>query len=255
MKKMFMTTVALVALGSTVALADSMNLGWACRTSANNGNASTNNVDPTAGGTVDCNDPGQFTGTRRIIASFKNTSTLLAWGGTTVRITVLVYQTPIPDYWNVSAAGCRAGSLTAPSTLVGAASCTNPYTIAPVDPQGQTNQESVAVDAANGRIRYEADHFRNTTQVDIPPPVSAGGYIANNIGFTVDAVGPDLNSCAGCDVPACIILDQVDYFSLTEKRSITTPELRGFITWVDPYCRIPDPTRGATWGAVKALYR
>jgi len=255
MKKLLLMTVALVALGSSVAMADSMNLAWGvCRTAANHGTASTNNFAPT----VPCEDPGNAWTTRRIVASFKNTTPMTAWGGTTVRIDMLVGVTPIPDFWNVGAGGCRDGALSGPTVAINPSpttNCINPYILVAPDPGGQTNLESIQINAAGSRIRYEADHVRNTVQVDLPVPASPGGYLANNLALTSDFN----DGCLGCDQPVCLVLNQVDYFSLTEKRSITTPELQAHTTWnggaVPGTCPQATPTRSATWGAVKALYR
>jgi hypothetical protein len=197
--------------------------------------------------------------TKRIVMSFKNTTPMTAWGGTTVILDVQVAGAPLADFWNFAPGGCADGMVTGASTLVNGGSCTNPYTLAPVDPAGQTDLPNITADVANSRLQYQADHVRNSTGVDLPVPASLGGYTANNLalpyGYSDGSLG---GPCAGCDVPACFALSRVAYFSLVENRVIQTADLRANITWAGgagATCPGGTPTKSATWGQVKALYR
>ena len=254
MKKVLLLSIALLGLAATVAMADSMNLGYACRTSANTAAAATNEFSPVAsaaavGGT--CDDGVSYTATKGFVCSFKNTTTMTGWGGCHVVVNIQTQTVPLPDFWAVGAGGCNAGALSCPNIVVAAANCTNMYTVAPTDNQNDNN--NLTMDVATGRVMMDSYHSRNLTQVDLPPPTSTGGYLANNVRMAPGT--PDL--CAGCDVPACVSLSQVEYFSFTDNRTITTPELQTFVTWNGgtANCAGSVPTKNSTWGKVKALYR
>jgi hypothetical protein len=257
MKKWLLMTAALMALASTVAFADGMNLSWGtgCRTATNNLSAATNDFTPI----MPCDDGSSPWVTKRIVMSFKNTSTLLQFAGTTVVLDVQVAGSPLADFWNFGPGGCADGMIAGATVVANGVNCTNPYTLTPTDPAGQTDLSNIQVDALNSRVSYSADHVRNTLGVDLPPPVSTGGYTANNLalpyGYSDGSLG---GPCAGCDVPACFGLVSVVYFSLTESRVINAPDLRNNITWaggVGANCPGGTLTRSATWGQVKALYR
>ena len=67
-------------------------------------------------------------------------------------------------------------------------------------------------------------------------------------------------ACAGCDVPVCIVLNSINVIAGTvENRFISNPSAPGgnFVSWQGggPGCPAATPTRNATWGAVKGMYR
>jgi hypothetical protein len=256
MKKWLLMTAALMALASTVAFADGVNLSWgaSCRTSANNATLATNDFTPV----MPCDDGLSPWVTKRIVMSFKNTTTLIQFSGTTVQLDVQVAGAPIADFWNFGPGGCSDGMVSGATTVVNGTNCTNPYTLVPTDPQGQTDLSNITVDAATSRVGYAADHVRNTLGVDLPPPASLGGYTANNLALPYGYSDGSIAACAGCDVPAAFALTRVVYFSLSESRTISTPDLRGCITWAGGAgapCPGATANRSATWGQVKALYR
>jgi len=250
MKPVLLLTIAALALGATLAAADSMNLGYACRVTTNNATATTNDFN--TGGAGVCNDGVTYTATKGLVCSFKNDALFPGWGGTHVTVDIQT-TAPMPDFWNVGTGGCRLGSLSCPNVIVGAgANCANMFTVAPAD--DQTDDNFINVNVAIGRVNVSAYHVRNTTQIDLPPPSTSGGYLAENI--RIDANGADV--CAGCDAPACMVLNATEYYSLQDNRQIFIPDLRNFVTWnggTTPNCTIPDPIRNSTWGKVKALYR
>lgn len=69
-------------------------------------------------------------------------------------------------------------------------------------------------------------------------------------------------TCAGCLDPVCIVLNEIKQTTpggLFTVR-IGSPAARNFVTWQGgqiqpPGCPLATPTRNATWGSVKALYR
>src|SRR5580765_4461099 len=186
MKKVLLLTIAVLALGATLAVADSMNLGYACRVSTNNATATTNDFN--TGGAGVCDDGVSYTATKGLVCSFKNTATMLGWGGTHVMVDIQT-TSPLPDFWNVGTGGCRLGSVSCPNVIVAAgANCANLFTVAPAD--GQSDNNFINVNAATGRVNVNAYHVRNTTQVDLPPPTTSGGYLSENI--RIDANAADI---------------------------------------------------------------
>jgi len=251
MKKLLLMTAVLLTVGAVAAMADTVNLGFACRTAANNATAATNDYSP--GGVGVCDDAATAVD-KRLVCSFKNSTVLTGFGGTQVTIDIDVAGGTISPFWEVGAGGCRDGALSAPATLstVSATGCTNTFTVGGADPLGQNDTPDII--AQNGRIHYRAIHVRKTTVVDLPPPTSAGGYIANNV---LLAMAGNDGTCAGCEQPACLVLNEVQYFSTQEVRYVVQPELRNWITFQggNGTCPGATPTRNSTWGRVKALYR
>jgi hypothetical protein len=256
MKKWLLVTVALLALGSSVAMAeDAMNIAWgSCRTATNNTTLSTNDFTPV----MPCDDPANDFATRRIVCSFKNNTTLLQFSGTTVGVDFQVAGGTLVDFWNFGPGGCSDGMVAGATTVLNGGNCTNPYTLAPTDPNGQTDLSNVQVDVGLARLSYVADHVRNTLPVDLPPPATTGGYTANNLALQGGYGSGSIASCAGCDVAATINLTRVAYFSLSESRSIVKAELKSCASWAGGgglNCAGATPSVRATWGQVKALYR
>jgi hypothetical protein len=252
MKKLFLLTAGLLVLAAPVAMADGMNLAWStCRTAANTGLASTNEF--MLANPADCLDLANDFIVKRLTCSFKNSTPLTQFFGTTVRIDILA-DVALSDWWRLDPSGCRAGGLSAPQTAVAGSNCTNPYTLTPTDPAGQSNFENITVDGTTHRLRYEADHVRNTLPVDLPVPVSAGGYLANNVALASDVSG----TCNGCEQPVSIALNALVYAG-TETRDVTTYELNGCVTYTGGAAGGclggVVPTRNVTWGHVKQLYR
>jgi len=262
MKKLLLLSAAMLTFGVAVASAQgTMNLSWgACRTANNNATATTNNrANDAFTNASTCDDPANEFVTQRLVCSFRNDTPMLAWGGTQVQVDIQVGNpgAPLPDYWAFGSGGCREGGLSTPTVAVNGTGCTNPYTIVPLDPGGQSDFSSLQANAATGRIVYRAQHVRNTTQVDLPVPAvgaATGGYTANNLAL---ASQPGFDVCGDCLAPACVVLNEIQYFSLTETRVVVASELRNNVTWNggNPSCPGSTPTRNATWGQVKALYR
>lgn len=254
MKKLTLMAFALLTLGATAAMAqDTMNLGYVCRTAANTSAAATNDFNTSAVGP--CDDGASYTTIKRILSSFKNATSMTDWAGTSVAIDIATATTPLPDFWAIQPSGCRDGAMAIPTVMStsGATGCTNPFVLAPTDPAGQGETNGITADVATGRVRIKSFHIRASVGVNLPPPASAGGYIANNFALAPD--GADV--CAGCADPACIVLNQVEYYSGNENRQIHQPELRNYLIWNggSPNCPGATPTKSSTWGQVKALYR
>jgi hypothetical protein len=64
-------------------------------------------------------------------------------------------------------------------------------------------------------------------------------------------------SCAGCTTGACLVLNEIQLYTLSHYFRITTPLSNNFITYNSgaPACAASTPARNRTWGAIKSLYR
>ena len=91
--------------------------------------------------------------------------------------------------------------------------------------------------------------------------VPAQDYFSFNIRLTnVKTVG--LDACAGCTTPVCIVFNSVNITTVQNlnNRFISTASSPGsnFVTWQGgggTNCPAATPTRNATWGSLKSLYR
>jgi len=118
MKIALLLPIAGLALGATLAAADTMNLGYACRTAANTNTASTNDFV--------CSDGASYVETKNLVCSFKNDTTMPGWAGTAVYLSIQTLA-PLPDFWDIATGGCRQGAVFSPKTIVDAGpNCTNP---------------------------------------------------------------------------------------------------------------------------------
>lgn len=255
MKKMFLLTLALLAFCASFASAQgTINLAYTeCRTAGNTGNAAQNDFVPALPCNV--NDFGIIS----MAASFKNSAPFVSFSATGIKMDIVTVTPTLPDFWNFDPGTCHEGALfTAGSFGTGGTNptapvnCTNPFGAA----SGQYNN-SGSLNTGPNRVHYEADHGKNTPTASLAVPVSAGGYVANVISIGWDNVNADGAGCAGCDVAACLLLTSVAMSSSTGATELTSPEHRNWVTFNGGggTCPGATPTKNATWGQVKALYR
>ena len=70
-----------------------------------------------------------------------------------------------------------------------------------------------------------------------------------------------VNACGGCLQPVCLVLNEIKLLQPSGLGNfrLQNPESRNYVTWqggvVTGGCPAATPTRNATWGSVKALYR
>jgi hypothetical protein len=68
-------------------------------------------------------------------------------------------------------------------------------------------------------------------------------------------------SCAGCEAPMCIVLNDIQLFQPPEAANdpqLITTSNQNFVTWQSPVvagCPLSTPTHNSSWGQVKSLYR
>lgn len=257
MKKFVPMTLALLALTATMASAQSINLGWgACRSAANTANAAKNDV---TAANFPCNINGVIT-PFVLTASYKLAAQPAIFDGTTIQLDLITGSAPgISDWWDVGnlipdANNCRGGAFNVLASDAGG-SCTSPY--------GANQQGGGAFTQGilgAGSLRFEND--RVSVNGNPYPMAGTAGYIAQRVQVEVfktvfDEVS-EVDGCTGCTQPACIVLNRIDVGADGVKQVLTTVDLRNYVTWyggTGATCPGATPTRNATWGQVKALYR
>jgi hypothetical protein len=167
----------------------------------------------------------------------------------------------IPAWWTAEVGGCRQGAITMNGTV-------NPANTVCPDWASGASAGGIAAymtyypgDAINP-VNYPA-HRRIIGGFAVAAPDSANlfstqEYFAFNVRIgNASTIGTP--SCAGCTAPACIVLNSINVAAgTTQQQRLDTGTTAGsnFATWrgVGPSCQLV-PTKRATWGAVKALYR
>ena len=258
MKKLLLMTIALLALGATIASAQngSFNLAWggSCRIAAVN--AAQDNQSSTIGG-VPCNDPTDPMGaspTRTLTASFQNYQTLPDFSGTTTKIEITDLTGPYAanSIWNFQGT-CNAGALTAKATVGTVLNCTNPYA---GDINGQGNFTNVALTSPS-MFTYINNRVRNSTVAPLNAP-TGGGFTADQLVLDLDS-GLQTQSCPGCDDHLDFGVRSIQYFSPGTTLNCDKFQLKGCVGWNDAVgAACPSgvtANQRSTWGSVKALYR
>jgi hypothetical protein len=255
MKKLLVLTSALLVLTAAAASAQ-VNLAWNnCITQANQAA----NLNYACDGTRD-GLPAKMV--MSFIAPDAPTGPLAAFVGIRALVDVQTAGAAMPDFWALAAGGCRDGNLSTGSSFAGigtgaTGACQNPYL------GGGTTGGDTYVPTSPNRARITVSFVRDT-----PVPLTANQqYVAAWLGldFFGDVDLGDSHVCPGCDVPACIVLNELDLYQTagTPPQDIyilTNAAQRQYITWqgggIDaPGCPDATPTQNKTWGSVKSLYR
>ena len=239
MKRTFVAAMTLM-LTSSIAHAEGINLSW--------NNCGTTGVQ-NAQWVCDANSGLPFS----LYASYIPPSGIVEFLGVSSQIDIFTEGT-LPDWWKHGSAGCRSTTGLAVSF---------DYTSSP----------SACLDIYNGQaaggFAYDVGfgspnraRFRITCAIpfDNRSPLNAlTEYNAYRVNF-LRSKSTGTGSCEGCLTPACIVLNDVQLFQPPEQLFdplIFNPADRNFATWqqAPPGCPESTPTRSATWGQVKSLYR
>jgi len=201
----------------------------------------------------------------------------------------------LPDWWRMGTGECRDGAIVFPASMSGigtgtTGACPSPW--GGIHDHGggyqwlseSTIYESVFI--ASGRLMLT--FARATTTVleagqrylggvitldpAIPPlpaidapPVLAARHGTQAAPQGESAPAPADLPCAGCGLPACIVLNQVELLQEVGSPGgdiivLKFPIDHGFVTWQGgdiggQGCPLSLPVKRATWGAIKAIYR
>lgn len=250
MKRMLLGTsmVAAMLLVASSALAGGVNLAW-------NNCVSEGGVSNRVGACT------ANTGTNALVGSFVPNADITGVTGIEIVIDLITGDetSAIPAWWEVSGVGaCRAGALVANGTVNAANTICNDWangaaagglaayntagTIAPLNqPAHRRIVAGFAVAAAAAADLFAANEY------------FAFNALINN----TKSVGTGL--CAGCTTPVCIVLNSINVVPGTATSQFIgagTGAGSNFATWqgTGPNCALV-PTKNATWGQVKSLYR
>lgn len=247
MRKTLLMAGALLAMTSTVALASGVELAWnGCFGQA--GTALTR--------TSAC---ASNTGAQAMYASFRPPAGVNALEGEDVFIDYQVPGGPLPCWWNFSAGQSRATALvilaTSPTDANGAPTvlCDNHYFL---DNGAVGGGGMVVTGADRGQLKAIAGIGAGTGL-----PVAADGQ-QYGIGFRMTNALTTGTGCLGCLQAACFVLNTINLTSVGVPDVVLQsphPGSTNFVTWqgdaAGTNCPGATPTRNATWGSVKSLYR
>ena len=202
-------------------------------------------------------------GSNAMVASFDPPNGITKLVGSSALIELQTASTPLPSWWQLSASGCRAGSLRLDLSAPASGFCFDYWS-----------------SAAMGSFAYLAGADANPSRARITvsfgiPEAMAGAvetgteyYAFRLIMDNSNSVGP--GACTGCLAPACIVLTAMWLYQpagLANYR-ICNPHTSNYVTWqggaiggigcppVDqPWPCDATPALRRSWGLVKGLYR
>ena len=161
----------------------------------------------------------------------------------------------LPPWWTFD--GCRGGFLPNPLSLDlnfvgGPFNCLDPW----------AGQASGGLNYTSGYSTPNNARFRMVCSVAAPSPLDG---ISENYFFRVvisNVKTTGAGSCAGCSIPMCIVLNQVelDQPAGIGDYVVTNPLNSQFVVWQSAPlhtggCPPGTPTRNTTWGSIKGMYR
>ncbi len=156
---------------------------------------------------------------------------------------------PLPEWWRFDLDfGCRDSAMTVSTDFA-------PDLLAQQDPWAGTSGVSASLEFIPGWNNNEGLARVNILLVPDEPVVAQGGvlYYACRIQFTNTGDGTD---CAGCDLPACFVLNSLTVFESENSPGLWTVGGSTYATWHEaPLCPFIVPVEATTWGAVKSQYR
>ena len=192
-----------------------------------------------------------------VIASFIPPVGVDEFLGIASQIDIFTDQATLPDWWKHGTGQCRGsvGLAISFDFTSGPFACVDFYV-------GQA-AGGYAYDVGFGtpsraRLRIQAA-VPVTNRGPVDPGAEYFAYKVNLLRGKTTGAG----LCAGCANSACIVLNDVQLFQPLEAQNdpqIVNPANRNFATWQLPSggpagCPLSTPTRNATWGTVKSLYR
>lgn len=261
MKKLLVLTSALLVLGASAASAQ-INLAWRnCHAVTAGTTSALQNVSYACDGNGLPNSNQQ-----RGVMSFLAPPNVTQFVGTQMVLDIQTDQASLPDYWRLGLGECRDGSFAFPVSLSGVGNtttCRNPWAGGGLGGGFQYTSEFES--PARARVLMA---FARDTEV---PLIANQQYIAGM--FTIDTIKDfddgsiGTGQCDGCAAPACLVLNEVDVLQTAGQTPpaqdiyvLTAQATRRWVTWQGGAvpgggCPGATPSKSATWGSVKALYR
>ena len=262
MKKLLVLSCALLVLSASIAAAQGINLAWRnCIAVTAGTTAALANVNYACDGTGLAN-----ANQGRGVMSFISPAAINQFVGMQAVLDIQTDQPVLPDYWRLGVGECREGSFVFPASLTGVGNtttCRNPW--AGGSTGGGFQYNSGFESPARARVQFA---FARDTEVAL---LNGQQYIAGV--FTLDTFKDfddgtiGTGQCDGCLSPGCLVLNQVELFQVAGQTPpqqdiyiLNTQATRRYVTWQGGAipgsgCPGGTPTKNATWGSVKSLYR
>jgi len=249
MKKVFLLTSVLLALTATFAFAQ-VNLAW------NNCIASASSA---ANKNFTCDDNGANVVAPKLVPSFIADRALPQFNGTQLVIDVQSAGPNLASWWQLGLAECRDGAIAIGSPSGLTALCVN--SMAGANAGGLPDYQSFFAGPNRARLRtaFSRDtegNFANGAHI-MPLAITLG------LAKSWDG-GEGEPFCTGCLDAACIVLNSVEVFQTLGAPGgdpvYNSQATRNYVTWQlgnigGTVCPGETPTKNATWGSVKSLYR
>ena len=238
MKKILLIAGALLVLTAPAAMSAEIGLAW---------------TNCAAGGGLlnDAFNCATNSGAHIMVASFINDADMPQFNGDAGIVDIQVANPTVDAWWNF-AAGCRAGRLTGNFDFSGGplgcdAGAYDGSTLGP------TGAISVGLTSPN-RMRVKTV----VAMPDVSPLTAGTNYAVFKL--TIGNQATVGTTCPGCTDAACIVFNQL---LLTQPAGVGDYIIdsgpQQYVTWkggvIPGTCPAATPTRKATWGTVKALYR
>jgi hypothetical protein len=160
----------------------------------------------------------------------------------------------LPDFWRMGVSECNEGGVAFPISMLGVGTgatgaCVNPWL---------GDNSGGGYDYASGFGGANRSRLRITLAKVTP---SALNYGVNYLGNVVGIDPANEAGCAGCEVPACLVLNQYELYQVAgtpiDIYFMENKNIQQAIFWNggDPSCAAATPAKNKTWGSVKSLYR
>lgn len=231
--KLAAAVVAILCLWSAGSTAGETNLGW-------HGTGPHGLMDEEF--SCDTNE-----GSRSLVGSFVAPAGIDSLISLTAYVDFCIGGPPLPSWWLLN--GCRAGALSASIDFEDQEDFFNDYW------QGR-GTPSVTFETL-----YEGMTGRITVTVSLPAdeagPLAEGEqYYAFRI-LIDNRNTTGEGACAGCLIPACIVLNGIRLDTPTNQVFLYGPDFTNSVTWQGGLfgCPFIVPVVPTTWSSVKALYR
>jgi hypothetical protein len=191
-----------------------------------------------------------------MVASFVAPGALPEFLGISAQIDMKFDSGTVPDWWAHGTGFCRGttGLATNFDFTSGPFTCFDFY-----------------IGSAAGGFAYDVGFGtpnRARFRVQCAVPFDNRGAIDGSTGEIYAFKGNVLRSkttgtgnCLGCEIAGCIVLNEMQLFQPPAQANdpvITTPGTGNHVTWqggANTNCPASTPTKSATWGQVKSLYR
>jgi hypothetical protein len=187
-----------------------------------------------------------------MVASFDPPPGLTAVDGAIGIIDLCLGGVPLTPWWQfINAGSCHQTALSALAYDAGVSGACTDY------------WQGAASSSVHYQVGYQGwDSARIV--VNLTMPVQAAGPVEPGTeyhAFTVRIRNDDTagsSGCGGCNIPACIVLNEIFLSQAGENVGIINTLNSNYIQWQSgfiPGCPFVVPVKNRTWGAVKTLYR